>query len=166
MPVARQSDRELAEWLSLELDDSRVSKYSKNSSSTKPASPWKRKAQRAAVAVVLLFIVVSIVLAIALPIVLPRARRAAAAAAEQSAGSCPTAPTVTRLGTSNMSLVFEDTFQGFNTSTWRYDMGDGSIYGLTGFGNYEMQVIQNRSFGITIVCTECYLFQRSGGTRS
>jgi hypothetical protein len=154
MAPSRQTDQELAEWLSLELDNSRVSKHSKNSSSTQPASPWRRKAQRAAVAFVLLLIVVSIALAIALPIALPRARRAAAA--EQSAGSCPTAPTVTRLSTSDMSLVFEDTFQGINTSTWRYDLGDGSIYGLSGFGNWEMQVLQTRSLQ---ELAHCVLFQ-------
>jgi hypothetical protein len=38
-----------------------------------------------------------------------------------------------------MSLVFQDTFQTFNSSTWRYDLGDGSIYGLPGWGNGEMQ---------------------------
>lgn len=91
---------------------------------------------------VLVIIVISITLAIALPIAVPRARRAAEAAAKAaapSAGSCPTAPTITRLDTSSMSLVFEDTFNTLNTSTWRHDLGDGSIYGLPGFGNGEMQ---------------------------
>jgi hypothetical protein len=58
-----------------------------------------------------------------------------------------------------MSLVFEDTFQGFNTSTWRYELGDGSIYGLPGFGNWEMQVVQTGVCRNTIVCFGCCLFQ-------
>jgi hypothetical protein len=38
-----------------------------------------------------------------------------------------------------MSLAFEDTFGTFNSSTWRFDLGDGSVYGLPGFGNGEVQ---------------------------
>ncbi|WIA21237.1 hypothetical protein OEZ85_000478 [Tetradesmus obliquus] len=50
-----------------------------------------------------------------------------------------------------MSLVFEDTFQTFNTSTWRYDLGDGSIYGLEGFGNGEVQCYTNSANNLDLV---------------
>lgn len=141
MNPSRHADREMAEWLALQLENNRALQASK--SSTKQISPWQRRAQQAAVIAVPTLILASVVLAIVLPITMSRARRAAEAAsraaAAVSAGSCPTAPTVTRLSTSDMSLVFEDTFQTFNTSTWRYDLGDGSIYGLEGFGNGEVQ---------------------------
>jgi hypothetical protein len=135
--------RNVADRCSATGEEQEVPKPQGSKSSTcqvLPDSPWKRRAHRAATIAVLMLIFGSVALAIALLIALPRARRAAAGTgAVTSAGSCPAAPSVTRLDTSGMAMILEDRFTAFNASTWRYELGDGSIYGVPGYGNGELQ---------------------------
>lgn len=132
-PMVRHNSH-ATEWLSMGLSSSR------SGSNKTSGTAWERYKKPAIFAAVL----VVIVLAVALPVGLSlRAGRAGVSVQQWQ-----------RLDTSGMILTFQDDFavsKGLNASTWRYDLGDGSIYGIPGFGNGELQCYTSSPDNVDII---------------